>query len=108
MENSIQKAAIFIRKDSITYNTDAIVSKTIMKQNGGNVTLFAFDQGQALSEHTAPFDALIDVLDGEAEILINKQSYLLKAGESIIMPANIPHAVNAIKKFKMSLTMVKA
>lgn len=90
------------------YQTGAIVSRQVTKAEGGNVTLFAFDQGQELSEHTAPFDALVHVLDGEAEIKISGKPFLLKAGEAIIMPANEPHAVRAVKKFKMLLTMVKA
>jgi quercetin dioxygenase-like cupin family protein len=90
------------------YQTGAIVSRQVTKSEGGNVTLFAFDQGQELSEHTAPFDALVHVLDGEAEVKISGQPFLLKAGEAIIMPANEPHAVRAVKKFKMLLTMIKA
>lgn len=90
------------------YQTGAIVSRQVTKAEGGNVTLFAFDEGQELSEHTAPFDALVHVLDGEAEVKIAGQPFLLKAGEAIIMPANKPHAVRAVKRFKMLLTMVKA
>jgi len=90
------------------YQTGAVVSRQITKAEGGNVTLFAFDEGQELSEHTAPFDALVHVLEGEAEIKISGKPFLLKAGEAIIMPANQPHAVKAAKKFKMLLTMIKA
>jgi len=90
------------------YQTGSIVSRQILKAEGGNITLFAFDEGQELSEHTAPFDALVHVLDGEVEIKISGQSYLLKAGEGIIMPADVPHAVLARKKFKMLLTMIQA
>ncbi len=90
------------------YQTGAVVSRQITKAEGGNVTLFAFDEGQELSEHTAPFDALVHVLDGEAEIKISGKPSLLKAGEAIIMPADQPHAVKAVKKFKMLLTMIKA
>jgi len=90
------------------YQTGAVVSRQITKAEGGNVTLFAFDEGQELSEHTAPFDALVHVLEGEAEIKISEKPFLLKAGEAIIMPANQPHAVKAAKKFKMLLTMIKA
>lgn len=89
------------------YQTGAVVSRQITKAEGGNVTLFAFDEGQELSEHTAPFDALVHVLEGEAEIKISEKPFLLKAGEAIIMPANQPHAVKAAKKFKMLLTMIK-
>jgi quercetin dioxygenase-like cupin family protein len=90
------------------YQTGAVVSRQITKAEGGNVTLFAFDEGQELSEHTAPFDALVHVLEGDAEIKISGKPFLLKAGEAIIMPANQPHAVKAAKKFKMLLTMIKA
>jgi len=89
------------------YQTGAVVSRQIAKAEGGNVTLFAFDEGQELSEHIAPFDALVHVLDGEAEIKISGKPSLLKAGEVIIMPAGQPHAVKAIKRFKMLLTMIK-
>ena len=89
------------------YQTGAVVSRQITKAEGGNVTLFAFDEGQELSEHTAPVDALVHILDGEAEIKISGKPSLLKAGEAIIMPANQPHAVKAVKKFKMLLTMIK-
>lgn len=90
------------------YQTDAVVSRQITKVEGGNVTLFAFDEGQELSEHTAPYDALVYVLEGEVEIRISGRSYLLKATEAIIMPANEPHALQAVKKFKMLLTMIRA
>ena len=89
------------------YQVGAIVSRQITKAEGGNVTLFAFDEGQELSEHTTPFDALVQVLDGEVEIKISGNPYLLIAGQSILMPANHPHALKAIKKFKMLLTMIK-
>ena len=92
----------------VAYQTGAVVSRQVTKAAGGNVTLFAFDEGQELSEHTAPFDALVHVLDGEAEIRISGQLYQLKAGEGIIMPADAPHALLARNKFKMLLTMIKA
>ncbi len=90
------------------YQTGAVVSRQIVKAEGGNVTLFAFDEGQELSEHTTPFDALVHVLDGEVEIKISGNPFHLKAGEAILMPANEAHAVRAVKKFKMLLTMIKA
>jgi len=90
------------------YQAGAIVSIQVTKAETGNVTLFAFDQGQELSEHTTPFDALVHVLDGEVEIKISGKPYLLTAGDAIIMPANEPHAVKATKRFKMLLTMIKA
>ena len=92
----------------INYQTGAVVSRQITKAEGGNVTLFAFDEGQELSEHTTPFDALVHVLDGEAEIKISGKLFQLEAGEAILMPANEPHAVKAVKRFKMLLTMIKA
>jgi quercetin dioxygenase-like cupin family protein len=92
----------------IGYQEGAIVSRVIVKAETGNVTLFAFDAGQELSEHTAPFDALVHMLEGEAEIRISGQPFQLKAGEAIIMPANQPHALKATEKFKMLLTMVRA
>lgn len=94
--------------DLIDYQEDSIISRTLLDKDKGTITLFAFDNGQGLSEHTAPFDALVQVLDGEVEIIISGKSFSLKAGEMILMPANIPHAVTAIKKFKMLLTMIKS
>lgn len=93
---------------SIDYQTDGIVSKRIIQQEKGNITLFAFDEGQKLSEHTAPFDAVVQVLDGTAEIIIGGNPHMLSAGETIIMPANVPHAVNAKQRFKMLLTMIRS
>jgi quercetin dioxygenase-like cupin family protein len=92
----------------VEYQTGAVVSRLVIKAEGGNVTLFAFDEGQELSEHTAPYDALVHVLEGETEIKISGKPYLLKAGDGIIMPANEPHALKAVKKFKMLLTMIHA
>ena len=92
----------------VDYQTGSVVSRQLTKTEGGNVTLFAFDEGQELSEHTAPFDALVHVLDGEAQIRISGKSYQLKTGEIIIMPANEPHALRAVKKYKMLLTMIHA
>lgn len=91
----------------VEYSDNGIISKRILEKKTGNVSLFSFDAGQSLSEHSAPFDALLQVIDGEAEIRINREPHHLKSGESIIMPANIPHAVNAVSKFKMLLTMIK-
>ena len=92
----------------IDYQEDSVVSRSLIKKKTGNVTLFAFDQGQALSEHTAPFDAMAYILDGEAEITISGKTFHLNTGEMIIMPANEPHALKAVKKYKMLLTMVKS
>jgi quercetin dioxygenase-like cupin family protein len=95
-------------KDLIEYQQDSIVSKMLINKDVGSVTLFAFDEKQKLSEHTAPFDALVQIIDGEAEISISGEKYSLKRGDFIIMPANKPHAVIASKKFKMILTMIKS
>ena len=101
------KAEKFSFTDSVTYADDSIVSKILLRNDKGNVTLFAFDKGEMLSEHTAPFDAIVQVLDGSVEIEIDHKPHVLVTGESIIMPANIPHAVTALEKFKMLLIMIK-
>lgn len=93
--------------DLASYQEGSVVSRQITKADAGNVTLFAFDQGQELSEHTAPFDALVHVLDGEVEVRISGKPYHLEEGDAIIMPANEPHALTAITKFKMLLTMIR-
>jgi quercetin dioxygenase-like cupin family protein len=90
------------------YQADSIVSRTLVNRPGGTVTLFAFAQGQALSEHTAPYDALVQVLDGRAEITIADEKFSVTQGEAIILPANKPHAVHANENFKMLLTMIRA
>lgn len=92
----------------VAYQDGSIVSKEIIKNEKGTVTLFAFDKGQGLSEHTAPFDAFVYILDGEAEISIAGKQHSLKAGETMIMPANKPHSLKAIERFKMLLVMIKA
>jgi quercetin dioxygenase-like cupin family protein len=93
--------------DLVTYQEGSVVSRQITKAEAGNVTLFAFDQDQELSEHTAPFDALVHVLEGEAEIKISGKPFRLKTGDAIIMPADDPHALKAIQPFKMLLTMIR-
>jgi len=90
------------------YQSGAVVSRTIIEKETGTVTLFAFDAGQGLSEHTAPFDALVHVLDGAVEITISGKRHKLKSGEMIIMPANEPHALKALEKFKMMLIMIRS
>jgi quercetin dioxygenase-like cupin family protein len=102
-----EPGTIFRFAESADYSTDGIVSKRVLDRPIGNITLFAFDKGQRLSEHTAPFDAMVQVVEGSAEILINSVSHHLVTGDAIIMPANIPHAVNATERFKMVLTMIK-
>ncbi len=91
----------------LDYQDDAIVSREIIKKDTGTVTLFAFDKGQGLSEHTAPFDALVYIVDGSVEIMISGKPSKVNKGEMIIMPANKPHALKAIKQFKMLLVMIK-
>ena len=95
-------------EQSVAYQPDAVVSRTLVDKKAGTVTLFAFDEGQGLSEHTAPFDALLQVLDGEAEVAISGEAVTVKQGEMIVMPAGEPHALRAIKRFKMLLVMIKA
>jgi len=106
--NEFAKSEVFSFSNSVDYADGAIVSKTVLKKETGNISLFAFAKGEALSEHTAPFDALIDVVDGRGEIIIGGKSFFPEAGQSIIMPANIPHAIKAVEKFKMVLTMIKS
>lgn len=102
------KAQLLEMSALAAYQDGAIVSRVLVKGESGNVTLFAFDQGQELSEHTAPFDALVHVLDGEAEVRIAGQPFRLAAGQAIVMPANDPHALRALTRFKMLLTMIRA
>jgi quercetin dioxygenase-like cupin family protein len=92
----------------VEYAADSIVSKTILDKPVGTITLFAFDRGQKLSEHTAPYDAVVQVVDGSAQLTIGGEDVKALAGEIIIMPANVPHAVAAEEKFKMLLTMIRA
>lgn len=94
--------------DLVEYQEGAVVSRTIIDKRAGTVTLFAFDQGQGLSEHKAPFDALVYLLDGEAEVTISGKVLRLREGEMVVMPANQPHALKAIKRFKMILTMIRS
>lgn len=93
--------------DHVAYNDDAVVSKTLLDKKAGTLTLFAFDAGQTLSEHTSPFDAVVQVLDGEAVLVIGGQEVRTAAGELVIMPANVPHAVRAEQRFKMLLTLIR-
>ena len=92
----------------LDYQDGSVVSRTIIKKQAGTVTLFAFDAGEGLSEHTAPFNALVNVIDGKAEVIISGNANLLSEGEMIIMPANEPHALKAVEKFKMMLVMIKS
>ena len=92
----------------VDYQSGSIVSREIVKGATGRVTLFAFDQGEGLSEHTSPFNALVQIIEGEAEITISSQPHPVKAGELILMPAQQPHALKALKRFKMVLTMIRS
>lgn len=98
---------IFSMDKSIEYTSGGVVSKLVVNSKGGNVTLFSFDKGQGLTEHSAAFDALVQVIDGEVEITMDGKLHNLKKGDCIIMPANVPHALQAVESFKMILTMIK-
>jgi len=100
------KSQVLKLKELVSYQEGSVVSHQITKADTGNVTLFAFDSGQELSEHAAPFDALLHILEGNADIRISGRSFTLEAGEAIIMPANEPHAVKAVQRFKMLLSMI--
>ena len=106
--SSAPRSQVLKLADLVSYQEGSVVSRQITKAEAGNVTLFAFDAGQELSEHSAPFDALVHILDGEAEIRISGQPYGLSAGEAIVMPGNEPHALKAAKRFKMLLTMIRS
>jgi quercetin dioxygenase-like cupin family protein len=95
-------------KTLVDYSVDSIVSKTLIDTKAGTITLFAFDLGQGLSEHTAPYDTIVQIIDGDAEITIGGNAIRASAGNMVVMPANIPHALKAIKRFKMLLTMIRA
>ncbi|MCU0397659.1 MAG: cupin domain-containing protein [Cyclobacteriaceae bacterium] len=107
MSDEISSDSPFIPEESVEYAAQSVVSKTILKRPGGTITLFAFDQGEGLSEHSTPHEALVQLLDGEAEIMIGGKKYVLQKGESIFMPANVPHALRAVVRFKMMLVMIR-
>jgi quercetin dioxygenase-like cupin family protein len=94
--------------DLVTYNEGSVVSKTLIDKKIGTVTIFSFGAGQGLSEHTVPYDAFVQIVDGEAEVTINAEPHTVTAGQMIIMPANIPHELKAVKPFKMLLVMIRA
>lgn len=106
--NTFLHSAVYNLSNEISYAEGSVVSKIVSKNEKGNITLFSFDKGQGLSEHTAPFDAFIQVLEGNALVIIDGKEFILNANESIIMPANIPHSVFAKEQFKMLLTMIKS
>jgi len=107
VENSDLSGEVISLDELVDYQDGSIVSHTLLKKDTGTITVFAFDAQQDLSEHTVPHDALVQVLDGEAEIIIAGTSHRVSAGEAIIMPANQPHAVKAAQRFKMALTMIR-
>ncbi|GAB4291087.1 MAG: cupin domain-containing protein [Myxococcota bacterium] len=107
LDSKVSAGEKFNLKRLVANVSDSIVSRTILKNTAGNVTLFAFAKGQGLSKHTAPFDALVYICEGEATVTIGESDSELKEGEAIIMPANIPHALNAKSNFKMLLVMIK-
>jgi len=101
-------AQVLKLKELVAYQTNAVVSRTLVSVHSGTVTAFAFDEGQGLSEHTAPFDAMVLVVEGEVAIKISGVAFRLREGDTIIMPANKPHALKAVTKFKMLLTMIRS
>ena len=107
-QNVVKPAEVKQLVELLRYQDASIVSRVLLKNKGGTVTLFAFDVGEGLSEHTAPFDALVLVTDGAADIEIAGESFRVKQGETIILPANRPHAVKAATRFKMLLIMIRA
>jgi quercetin dioxygenase-like cupin family protein len=108
MNDEILTGKVMNMTELVEYQPDSIVSRTIIDKPAGTLTLFAFGKGQGLSEHTTPFDALVYNLDGEVEVTISGKPHLVKQGEMLIMPANQPHALRAIKRFKMMLAMIKS
>ena len=102
------KGKVLKTADLIEYQDGSVVSREIIRKDTGTVTIFAFDKGEGLSEHTAPFDAMVQIIDGKAEITISGNKNILEAGEMIIMPANEPHALKALEKYKMVLTMIRS
>jgi quercetin dioxygenase-like cupin family protein len=105
--STIEPSKPFATAESISYADGSVVSKTILKKPTGNITLFAFDKGEGLAEHSSPHEALVQVLDGTVEITIGGEASTVQQGESIILPANIPHALKATERFKMMLVMIK-
>jgi len=106
-EKGLAAATVTKVAELIDYQQGAVVSREIVKKSGGNVTLFAFDEGEGLTEHTSPFDALVQILEGAADITVAGTTHRVQAGEMILMPANQPHALVASKRYKMILTMIK-
>lgn len=107
-QKGVARAQVARLVDLADYQAGSVVSRTIIDRKTGTVTFFAFDEGQGLSEHTAPYDALVHLLDGEADIVVSGKTLRVKEGEMVILPANKPHALRAVKRFKMMLTMIRS
>ncbi len=106
--SEIAGAQALLLSGLVNYQEGSVVSRVVLKREKGNVTIFAFDEGQGLSEHTSPFDALVEGVEGEAEVAVSGKPIALKPGEVVLLPANKPHAVKAITRFKMALTMIRS
>ena len=101
------RGKIFSLKDLVEYQDGTVASRMIVNNKSGSITLFSFDENEGLSEHTAPYDAVVTILDGKCEVWVSGETFSMKDGDTIIFPANAPHALSAVTKFKMSLTMIK-
>ncbi|WOF16886.1 cupin domain-containing protein [Methanoplanus sp. FWC-SCC4] len=101
------KGKVLSLKDLVEYQEGTVASRMVINNKSGSITIFSFDENEGLSEHTAPFDAVVSILDGECEVWVAGETFGMKEGDSIIFPANVPHALSAVTKFKMSLTMIK-
>ena len=108
MGSQIMKKEVLVLDSLLDYQEGSVVSRALINKDVGTVTLFSFDKGESLSEHTAPYDALVYIFDGDAEIIISGEKFVLNTGQMIIMPANEPHALKALEKFKMMLIMIKS
>lgn len=106
-KNTFESGQVYNLKESVSIAEGGVVSKQFIKNNGGNISFFGFDKGQALSEHTAPFEAVVQIIEGKAEVSIDGNKSIVSEGELILMPANIPHALQAVEAFKMCLIMLK-
>ncbi|EHQ34981.1 cupin domain-containing protein [Methanoplanus limicola] len=107
-ENRTQlKGKVLNLKDLVEYQTGSVASRMVIKNSCGSITVFSFDEDEGLSEHTAPFDAVVTILDGECEVWVAGETNIMKEGDTIIFPADVPHALSAITKFKMALTMIR-
>ncbi len=98
---------VFSQKDLVSYSDGTVASRMVINKKSGSITLFSFDADEGLSEHTAPYDAVVTILDGECEVWVAGQTHQMKEGDTIIFPANVPHALSAITRFKVSLTMIR-